>query len=425
MDKPIALIDGNNFYVSCERVFQPHLLGKPVIILSNNDGCAVARSEEAKALGIKMGAPLFKIRDLVKEHGVKVLSSNYTLYGDMSRRVVDAVSQFSPHYEIYSIDENFVDLSGFGERYEAIAVEMRSTVRQLTGIPNCVGIGSTKTLAKLANFAAKKNPIFGGVCDFTKSAVLAWCLDRIPVGEVWGIGRQTQIKLASQGIMTAAQLRDMPRTLARQLGTVVLERTVAELLGICCLEIEDVAPQQKGMAVTRSAGQPMRNLEAVMQALTAHASRAAEKLRMHGLVAGQITAFFHTNAFSKTAPQHSVSRTIKLKPMTNNTFDLVQAVSRCAHAGWHPKAEAIGYAYTKAGVMLDDLLKEEDAPKMLFDVEQPRDARLMKAMDAINDRYGKKKLVLASQGFKNTHEAKADMRSPRFTTRMSDLPVIY
>ncbi|HEB5106815.1 TPA: Y-family DNA polymerase, partial [Klebsiella pneumoniae] len=407
MVRPIALIDGNNFYVSCERVFQPHLLGKPVIILSNNDGCAVARSEEAKALGIKMGAPLFKIRELVKEHGVKVLSSNYTLYGDMSRRVVDAVSQFSPHYEIYSIDENFVDLSGFGDRYEAIAVDMRATVRQVTGIPNCVGIAETKTLAKLANFAAKKNPIFGGVCDFTQPAVLAWCLDRIPVAEVWGIGRQTQIKLASQGIATAAQLRDMPRTLARQLGTVVLERTVAELQGIRCLEIEDIAPQRKGMAVTRSAGAPMRDLEAVMQALTAHASRAAEKLRLHGLVAGQITAFFHTNSFSKNAAQHSVSRTVKLKPMTNNTFDLVQAVNRCARAGWHPKAHEHGYSYTKAGVMLDDLLKAEDAPKMLFDIVQPRDARLMEAMDAINDRYGKRKVVIGAQGFQNKHEAKA------------------
>lgn len=211
----------------------------------------------------------------------------------------------------------------------------------------------------------------------------------------------------------------MPRTLARQLGTVVLERTVAELQGIRCLGIEDVAPQRKGMAVTRSAGSPMKTMDAVMQALTAHVTRAAEKLRMHGLVAGQITAFFHTNAFSKTAPQHSVSRTVKLKPMTNNTFDLVQAVSRCVQAGWHPKAEALGFGYTKAGVNVDDLLREDDAPKMLFDVVQPRDARLMSAMDAINDRFGKNKMVLASQGFHNAHEAKADMRSPRFTTRLA------
>ncbi len=424
MKKPIALIDGNNFYVSCERVFQPHLINKPVIVLSNNDGCAVARSEEAKALGIKMGAPLFKLRSLIKEHGVKVLSSNYTLYGDMSRRVVDVVSQFSPHYEIYSIDENFVDLSGFGDRYEAIAIEMRAIVKQHTGIPNCVGIAETKTLAKLANFAAKKNPLFSGVCDFTNSRILGWCLERIPVAEVWGIGRQTQIKLAAQGITTAAQLRDMPRSLARQIGTVVFERTIAELQGVRCIELEDIAPQRKGMAVTRSAGAPMRDIDAVIEALSAHASRAAEKLRKHGLVAGQITAFFHTNAFSKNSPQHSVSRTVKFKPMTNNTFDLVEAVSRCAHAGWHQKAGTFGYNYTKAGVLLGDLIKECEAPRTLFDLEQPRDHRLMTALDAINDRFGKQKLVIAAQGVKRGYEAKAEMRSPRFTTQLSDLPVI-
>lgn len=425
MVKPIALIDLNNFYVSCERVFQPHLLGKPVIILSNNDGCAVARSEEAKALGIKMGVPLFKIRDLVKEHGVQVFSSNYTLYGDMSRRFVAAVGQFSPVCEIYSIDENFVDLSGFGDRYFDIAVEMRATVRKLTGIPNCVGIGATKTLAKLANFAAKKNPLFDGVCDFTKRDVLAWCLDRIPVGEVWGVGPRTQTKLASLNVKTAAHLRDMPRALARQAGSVVLERTIAELQGIRCIEIEDIAPQRKGMAVTRSAAVPMCSLDAVAQALTAHATRASEKLRQHGLVAGQVTAFFHTSVFSKTAPQHSVSRSIAIKPMTNNTFDLVQAVIRCAQAGWHGDTDGNGYKYTKAGVVLDDLLKAEDAPKMLFEVDRPRDARLMAAMDEINDRYGKSKILLGSQGFKNDHEAKALKRSPRFTTRLSDLPVIH
>jgi DNA polymerase V len=237
MPEPIALQDGNNFYCSCERVFDASLIGKPVIILSNNDGCAVARSEEAKSLGIKMGAPLFQIRHLVKEHGVRVLSSNYSLYGDFQRRILDCVSQFSPVVEVYSIDENFIDLSGFDNRYESIAVEMRATVRQHTGIPTCIGIGPTKTLAKLANYTAKKNPIFGGVCDFMQPHVRAWCLERIAVGEVWGVGRQTQAKLMTAGVTTVAQLRDMPRQLARQLGSVVLERTVAELQGIRCLEI--------------------------------------------------------------------------------------------------------------------------------------------------------------------------------------------
>lgn len=322
---PIALIDGNNFYVSCERVFDPRLNDVPVIVLSNNDGCAVARSAEAKALGIKMGDPLFKIRDKVQEHGIRVLSSNYTLYGDMSRRVVDALGQFSPKVEIYSIDESFVDLSGFQSVVKQ-AVEMRMAVRELTGIPTCVGIAPTKTLAKLGNFAAKKNPVFGGVCDFTDEKIAAWCMDRIAVGEVWGVGSRTEAKLIDVGIKTVAHLRDMPLPQARKIGTVVLERIVAELRGVRSLDLEEVAPQRKGMAVTRSAGTPMTTYDALTQAMTSHASRAAQKLRQHGLVAGQVTAFFHTNAFKPTAPQHSASRSIGLKPMSNDTFDMVQAV---------------------------------------------------------------------------------------------------
>ena len=423
MPDPIALIDCNNFYVSCERTFDPRLLGVPVIVLSNNDGCAVARSEEAKVLGIKMGEPLFKIRDKVAAHGIRTLSSNYSLYGDMSRRVVDAISQFSPSYEVYSIDETFVDLGGFGDRYLKQAAEMRTIVRELTAIPTCVGIAPTKTLAKLANHAAKKNPIFGGVCDFTDERVAAWCMDRIAVGEVWGVGRQTEAKLIAQGIATVSQLRNTPMQLARKIGTVVLERLVAELQGVRCLEIEQVAPQRKGMAVTRSAGEPMRDLDTLMQAITSHATRAGEKLRQHGLVAGQLTAFFHTSPFSN-GPQHSASRTIGLKPMSSNTFDLVQAASLCIQKAWKGDRRGNGHAYAKAGIILDDLLREEDAPKLLFDIDRPRDARLMQALDAVNDRFGKKALVVGSEGFRGSFEVKAEMRSPRYTTRLSDLPVV-
>lgn len=420
---PIALIDGNNFYVSCERVFDPRLNNVPVIVLSNNDGCAVARSSEAKALGIKIGDPLFKIRDKVKAHSIRVLSSNYTLYGDMSRRVVDALGQFSPHIEIYSIDESFVDLSGF-QSVTKQAADMRMAVKELTGIPTCVGIAPTKTLAKLANYAAKKNPVFGAVCDFTDERVAAWCMDRIAVGEVWGVGSRTEAKLVDIGVKTVAHLRDMPLTQARKLGTVVLERLVAELRGVRCLDLEEVAPQRKGMAVTRSAGMPMLTMDALMQAMTAHASRAAQKLRQHGLVAGQVTAFFHTNPFSEKAPQHSASRTIRLKPMTNDTFDLVHAVGLCVAKAWKGHPSGNGYAYSKAGVMLDDLIRAEDAPQMLFEFERPRDARLMAALDAVNDRFGKKKMVIGSEGFQRPFEAKAEMRSPRYTTRLSDLPVV-
>lgn len=423
MTSPIALIDCNNFYVSCERVFDQRLVGVPVIVLSNNDGCAVARSEEAKSLGIKMGVPLFQIRDLVKRHGIRTLSSNYSLYGDMSRRVVETIGGFSPVIENYSVDETFVDFGGFQD-YRMRAGTMRDTVKTVTGIPTCVGLAPTKTLAKLANFAAKKNPIFGGVCDFMDEQVRAWSMDRIDVGEVWGVGSKTEAKLKAIGINTAAKLRDMPMPQARKIGTVVLERLVAELQGVRCLELEEVEPQRKGMAVTRSSGSPMTSLDAVAQAVTAHATRAAEKLRQHGLVAGQVTVFFHTSLFSPTAPRHSVSRTVHLKLMSADTFDLVQAALLCARKGWKGDPSGNGYAYTKAGVMLDDLIAADKAPTMLIEIERPRDARLMLALDAINDRWGKKTLLLGCEGFKREFEAKATMRSPRYTTRLSELPIV-
>ncbi len=423
MASPLALIDCNNFYVSCERVFDPKLIGIPVVVLSNNDGCAVARSEEAKVLGIKMAQPLFQFRDKVRDHGIRVMSSNYTLYGDMSRRVVDAIGQFSPSFEVYSIDETFVDFGGFKD-YRKLAGTMRNTVKTVTGIPTCVGLAPTKTLAKLANYAAKKNPVFGGVADFMDEKVRSWCMERIDVGEVWGVGSKTEVKLKAIGISTVAQLRDMPMQQARKIGTVVLERLVAELQGVRCLELEEVAPQRKGMAVTRSAGEPMRTFDALMQAVTSHASQAAHKLRQHGLVAGQVTVFFHTSPFSKTAPQHSASRTIHLKPMTADTFDIVQAALLCVRKAWKGDPSGNGYAYTKAGVMLDDLISADKAPAMLFKIERPRDARLMTALDAVNDRWGKKTLLLGSEGFKRDFEAKATMRSPRYTTRLNELPVL-
>ncbi|MBD8556927.1 Y-family DNA polymerase [Rhizobium sp. CFBP 8762] len=424
MADPIALIDCNNFYVSCERVFDRRLIGVPVIVLSNNDGCAIARSEEAKALGIKMGDPMFKIRDTVQRHGIRALSSNYTLYGDMSRRVVDAVNEFSPSVEVYSIDETFVDMSGFGGRMLRQAADMRDCVRERTGIPTCVGIAPTKTMAKLANHAAKKNPVFGGICDMTDERVAAFCMNRIAVGEVWGVGRQTQAKLHAQGINTVAQLRDMPFPLARKIGSVVLERTVAELRGVRCMDLQDVEPQRKGTAVTRSAGEPMVTFDQLMQAVTAHATRAAQKLRRHGLVANQLTAFFHTNPHKPERPQHSASRSTDISPPSNNTFALVSSARRCIERGWKGDRGGNGHGYTKAGVILEDLIAEQDAPKQLFEIENPRSAQLMHALDQVNDRFGKKTMVLASEGFKRTWATKADFRSPRYTTRLSDLPVV-
>ena len=423
-DKPIALIDCNNFYVSCERLFDISLHGIPVIVLSNNDGCAVARSDEAKALGIKMGAPAFKMRDFMQRHGVKALSSNYTLYGDLSARVTQVLHGYSPRLDVYSIDETFVDLSGFGERMEAHAARMRQAVRTQVGIPTCVGIAPTKTLAKLANYAAKKNPIFGGVCNLMNPQVRDYVMNRIPIGEIWGVGPATEAKLIAQGVRTAAALRDLPMALSRKIGTVVLERLVAELRGIACIDFEDVPPQRKGMAVTRSSGTPMTTFDVLAQAVTAHATRAAEKLRQHGLVAGTLTVFFHTNPHKPDRPQHSASRSVRLRPMSNHTFDLVDAAVSAARRGWRGDPSGNGCGYTKAGVILDDLLPEADRPAMLFEPARPRDARLTDALDAINDRFGKKTMVLAREGFAGEWRLRADHRSPRYTTRISELPTV-
>jgi DNA polymerase V len=423
MANPIALIDCNNFYVSCERLFDPRLRGVPVVVLSNNDGCAVARSDEAKVLGIRMGEPAHLFKQKTKEHGIRLFSSNYTLYGDISRRVAATISDFSPRTEIYSIDETFVDMSGFGGRMIDHAAEMRGTVRQNTGIPTCVGIGPNKTMAKFANFTAKKNPVFNGIADLMDEQIADYCMARTDVSEVWGVGSRTTEKLRGLGINTVAQLRDMPLPLARQIGTLVLERTVAELRGIPCIELQDVEPTRKGMAVTRSAGSPMTSLAVLQQAITAHATRAAEKLRSHGLVAAHMTVFFHTNPHNGSA-RDSSSRTAKLSPPSNTTMALVQTALRCTEKAWKGNKENNGFAYTKAGVMLDDLVPEELAPVDLFAHEQAKSMKLSAALDAVNDKWGKKTLILASEGFKRSFETKASRRSPRYTTRLADLPVV-
>lgn len=417
----IGLSDGANFYYSCELAFDPSLKDRPVIVLSNNDGCAIARSEAAKKLGIKTGSPFHLIRDIVERHGVRVFSSNYTLYADLSRRVVETYEEFSPIVEVYSIDESFLEFTGV-RNYERHVRDMRKAVLRRTGIPVRVGLGPTKVLSKVSNEIAKKNEIFGGVLDIGRPSVADWLLPMMPVGDVCGIGPRTQHKLVALGVHTAADLRDMPLRQARSAGTVVLERIVLELQGEACIEMEEVEPRRKGMAVTRSAGSPMTNLDTVISALTAHATRAAEKLRQHGLVTGSLTAFFHTNRRRPDRPQHSGSRTAKLVPMSNDTLDLVRAATRCARAAW-PKDQR-GYGYTKAGVILDDLLSEEERPLTLFDRPRERSADLMKALDEVNDRHGKKTLVLASEGFRRSWALRSEHRSPRYTTRISDLPVV-
>lgn len=416
----IGLIDCNNFYVSCERAFDHTLVGVPVVVASNNDGCAIARSNEAKALGVRMGDPIHLIRDRLDKHGVMVRSSNYTLYGDMQRRVVAAVEDFAGEVEIYSIDESFLDLSSFGHRdLLAHTNAMRTQVRRWTTIPTCVGIGPTKTLAKLANAAAKRNPIFDGVADLRDDAIRRFVLDRFPVGDVWGVGRATAAKLATLGVTTAGQLRDMQMKQARGLGTVVLERLVAELQGVAASAVEVVEPQRRGMAVTRSFGSPVLDLETLMGAVAQFAMRAGEKLRSHGLVAGQLTVFFHTNRHRRDSPQHHGSRRLALHPMTDDSLELLAAARRGVEAAWRD-----GFAYTKAGVMLDDLVTTEQRPRILFEGDVGRRARLMTALDEVNGRFGRFTAVPGVQGFRRGWTARAESRSPAWTTRIEEVPVV-
>ncbi len=420
MSAPIALIDCNNYYVSCERAFDSSLVGVPVIVLSNNDGCAIARSAEAKALGIKMGDPIHHLRDVVRRHGIRVLSSNYTLYGDMQRRVIAACEPFARDFEIYSIDETFLDLAGFeGRDLVGHARAMREQVRLWTTIPTCVGIAETKTLAKLANAAAKKDARLEGVADLRDEAVRRQIMDDFSVGDVWGVGGATARKLTGLGIHTAGALRDMPMKQARAVGTVVLERLVAELRGVPSDAVESVAPRRKGMAVTRSFGTPVCDFDRMMGALSQYALRAGEKLRMHGLVAGRLTVFFHTNRNRPDRPQYGGSRTVALHPMSSDSFELIAAARRAAEKAWRN-----GFAYTKAGILLDDLVLEAERPRTLFEADTTKRDRLMGALDAINDKFGTWTAVTATQGFRREWKLRSDMRSPAWTTKIADVPTV-
>lgn len=416
-----ALVDVKNMYVSCERLFDPSLRGKPLVCASNNDGCAVARSDESKALGVKMGQPLHELRDLMKDHGLLWRSSNYTLYGDISRRIVEIYEEFAgpDSVEIYSIDECFLDFRGFQDPTRH-GRAIKNAVERRVGVPVRVGIGGpTRTLAKAANELAKANPVFDGVADISDPALRETLLNMLPVKDVWGVGRATSEKLKAHGVHTAGELRDMPLKLARKIGTVVLERTVAELRGTACAGLELDPPPRKGLAVTRSSGSPITDLVTLKASLTAHATRAAEKLREAGLVAGSMSVFFHTSRFRTNTPQHRAGRRVNFTPMTADTRDLVRGALRAADAAWMGDDR---FAYVKSGVMLDDLIAADLAPKTLFDQTDPSSEQLMGALDAVNSRHGRHTLRFASEAAASGWQRKAAARSPRYTTRLSELP---
>jgi DNA polymerase V len=419
-----GLVDVNNFYVSCERVFNPKLANIPVVVLSNNDGCAVARSAEVKALGIKMGAPWFKLRDLAQQHGIVALSSNYTLYGDMSNRVVTVLQEFTPDMEVYSIDESFLRVEQTARLYGghiSMGQTIRTKILRWTGLPVCVGYGATKTLAKLANHLAKKNVSFEGVCDLTAMSHAErhdW-MQRIAVSEVWGVGRRIAARLEHMGINTILDLARADAKAMRQQFGVVMERTVGELCGVSCLALEDVAPPKQQIMSSRSFGQMQYTLESVGEAVAWHIHNAAEKLRSQNSVAGAVYVFVQTNRFREQDAQYNAGLVVPLADVSDNTSTLTAA----AQLGLR-RIFRDGYAYKKCGVMLMELQNQRRRQEILFDDAQARErsSRLMAALDSVNDLFGRGTVRTGAAGFTHHWAMRSGNRSPRYTTHWRELP---
>lgn len=427
-----ALVDGNNFYVSCERVFRTSLEGIPLVVLSNNDGCAIARSNEARALGIAMGAPWFKIKHLADEAGLVALSANFALYGDMSDRMMSLAAGLGPAQEIYSIDESFIDLTGVRGDLVERAHKIRSRILQWLGLPTCVGIGSTKTLAKLANHIAKSAERKPGsyparlaqVCNLAAMDPQEFeaTMRATDVNEVWGVGRQTTKGLVAGGIHTVYDLMQLDNAAIRSRWGVVLERTVRELHGISCVDLDHTPAPRKEIACTRSFGRPVTELPDLNQAVTEFASRAAQKLRRQHSLTAQVLVFIRTSPFRPDA-QYSRSMVVPLRRPTADTALLVHA----ALAGLR-QIYRQGFKYAKAGVMLIDLQPDAVGQQELdLEGDNATDrSQLMSAMDAINQRYGKGTMKIASAGVDSKPRIwsmKQERRTPGYTTCWDDLPI--
>jgi DNA polymerase V len=416
-----ALVDCNNFYVSCERVFNPGLEGKPVVVLSNNDGCVISRSQQAKDLGIKMGVPYFQQRDWFKEQGVRVFSSNYALYGDMSRRVMSVLSEFTPVLEVYSIDEAFLELHGF-EKYHDLAEhaqQIKQRIKNCLGIPVCVGIGPTKTLAKAANYLAKRQRDGQGVWIIDTEEARMQALKEIPVSNVWGVGRKKAVKLEYAGLITAWDLTKCSvGWVSQHLGGVVGVRLLKELQGEACLQTA-LPQEKKNIAFTRSFGKAVTCSDFLRQAVTVYASKAAEKLRQQNSVAGAITVFAHTNRFS-LAEQYFKSTTIELPVATDSTLELVKVASASIQGIY--KA---GIQFNKAGVILSDLRPNKNIQIDLFQKSTALEHKgLMHAMDSINKMWGDDVIKVAAAGMgqqQKEWQMLNQMRSPRYTTHINEL----
>ena len=415
----IALIDCNSFYASCERIFNPKLLGKPIVVLSNNDGCIITRSAEAKALGIEMGEPYFKAKKIIEKNNVKVFSSNYSLYGDISQRVMEILLGFSPEVEIYSIDEAFLNFKGF-KNHELLTYckHIRQTITQWVGIPVSIGVGSTKTLSKIANHLAKKEADYEGICILKGDEKIEEALNRIEIGDVWGIGRRLSKFLRNYEVRTAKQFAFLDRRWIRKNMGVVGEKIQLELCGVSCLDLELLPSPKKSCCVSRSFSRPIEKIEELQESIANYGSRVAEKIREEGLIAQSMSIFVLTNHFNKKEKQYSSS--IKLQ-LDYPTSDSKLIVKRAVEGIKRIYKE--GYRYKKAGIILYEL-HSSSSVRGLLDYDKPRTDSLMRSLDEINYRYGSATLRLAAEGIRRSWHMRREKVSPCYTTSFDQLMIV-
>ena len=412
----IALIDCNNFYASCERIFNPRLIGKPIVVLSNNDGCIITRSAEAKELGIKMGEPYFKAKKIIDKNNVRVFSSNYSLYGDISQRVMETLARFASDVEIYSIDEAFLGLNGF-ENYELnkYCGYIRRTIKQWVGIPVSIGVSSTKTLSKIANNLAKKNKEYDGVCILKSWFNINESLKLTPIEDVWGIGGRLSIFLKKYKINTAYDFTQLDKGWIRKNMGVVGEKIFLELCGVSCIELELIPSDKKSCCVSRSFSKPIERIGDLEESISSYGTRVTEKIREEGLVAESMSVFVLTNYFNRKEKQYSNSIKLQLPYPTNNSINIVKRALEGIR-----KIYRKGYRYKKAGVILYGLTKAKQT-RGLLDYDRESSDSIMKTIDRINERYGSSTIRLASEGIEKSWRMRRESVSPCYTTRFDDL----
>ena len=416
--KKIALIDCNSFYVSCERLFNPKIRKKPVVVLSNNDGCIISRSNEAKALGIKMGEPYFKEKDIIVKNNVQVFSSNYSLYGDLSRRVMRTLKRFNCDMEVYSIDEAFLDLSNYpDDKIEDVGKEIRNIVLQWTGIPTSIGIAKTKTLSKVANHIAKKKQ--SGLVSLIGVENIDPILEKVEINDVWGVGKQLTKFYHQNGVYNAKQLKNKSNTWIKKNSNVLSSRTAMELRGISCIDLEKISTKRKSCVVSRSFGKRVENFQELKEAIAGYSLNASEKIRSESLIAKSITVFVRTSPFQSRFGYYSNSKTIDLPIATNNSIEIVKVALNALESIFKN-----GYRYQKAGIILSHLSEATNNKNLFSSEKDEKINNLMKSIDNTNYRYGRSTLSLASAGIHKKWNSKREHYSKIDTADFYSVPTI-